>query len=64
MITPQGEREAMLTECLWVKSEDFDRVFRAASALLQAIHKNLPLGAFSLIEQEYNKLQKEMYGQN
>ena len=44
----------------YVNAEEYDKLHTAASKLLSAINK-LPIGSFSLLETEYENLQKTLY---
>jgi len=46
----------------WVAYEDHQKVHEAASRLLVAINKQLPIGCFILINSEYHRLQNAIYG--
>jgi len=46
----------------WVAYEDHQKVHEAASRLLVAINKQLPIGCFTLVSSEYYKLQNAIYG--
>jgi predicted nucleic acid-binding Zn-ribbon protein len=46
----------------WVAYEDHQKVHDAASRLLVAINKQLPIGCFILINSEYHRLQNAIYG--
>lgn len=46
----------------WVAYEDHKKVHDAASRLLAAINKELPIGCFTLVSSEYYMLQNAIYG--
>jgi hypothetical protein len=46
----------------WVAYEDHQKFHDAASRLLVAINKQLPIGCFTLISSEYYRLQNAIYG--
>jgi hypothetical protein len=46
----------------WVAYEDHQKIHDAASRLLVAINKQLPIGCFILINSEYHRLQNAIYG--
>lgn len=46
----------------WVAHEDYKKVHEAASRLLVAINKELPIGCFTLVSSEYYRLQNAIYG--
>jgi hypothetical protein len=46
----------------WVAYEDHKKVHDAASRLLTAINKQLPIGCFTLVSSEYYRLQNAIYG--
>jgi hypothetical protein len=46
----------------WVAYEDHQKVHDAASRLLVAINKQLPIGCFILVSSEYYRLQNAIYG--
>jgi hypothetical protein len=46
----------------WVAYKDHQKIHDAASRLLVAINKQLPIGCFILINSEYHKLQNAIYG--
>lgn len=46
----------------WVAHEDYKKIHDAASRLLVAINKELPIGCFILINSEYHRLQNAIYG--
>ena len=45
----------------WVAYEDHKKVHDAASRLLVAINKELPIGCFTLVSNEYYRLKNAMY---
>jgi hypothetical protein len=46
----------------WIAYEDHQKVHEAASRLLVAINKQLPIGCFTLVSSEYYRLQNAIYG--
>lgn len=46
----------------WVAHEDYEKIHEAASRLLVAINKELPIGCFTLVSSEYYRLQNAIYG--
>jgi hypothetical protein len=46
----------------WVAYKDHQKVHDAATRLLVAINKQLPIGCFILINSEYHRLQNAIYG--
>ncbi len=46
----------------WVAYADHQKIHEAASRLLVAINKQLPIGCFILINSEYHRLQNAIYG--
>jgi hypothetical protein len=46
----------------WVSYADYQKVHEAASRLLVAINKQLPIGCFTLVSSEYYRLQNAIYG--
>jgi hypothetical protein len=46
----------------WVAYADHQKIHDAASRLLVAINKQLPIGCFILINSEYHRLQNAIYG--
>ena len=46
----------------WVAYKDHQKVHDAASRLLVAINKQLPIGCFTLVSSEYHRLQNAIYG--
>ena len=54
-IVPDGE---------WVAYEDCQKVHDAASRLLVAINKQLPIGSYSLVCKEYDALRNAIYGKD
>jgi len=58
----RDEARAALPDGEWVAYEDHKKVHEAASRLLVAINKQLPIGSFSLISHEYHALKDAIYG--
>ena len=58
----RDEARAAIPVGEWVEYADYKRVHDAASRLLVAINKQLPIGIFSLIETEYRSLKDAIYG--
>jgi hypothetical protein len=58
----RDEARAAIPSGEWVEYADYKRVHDAASRLLVAINKQLPIGIFSLIETEYRSLKDAIYG--
>jgi len=58
----RDEARAAIPVGEWVEYADYKRVHNAASRLLVAINKQLPIGIFSLIETEYRSLKDAIYG--
>ena len=54
-IVPDGE---------WVSYDDYQKVHDAASRLLVAINKRLPIGSYSFVCEEYDALQCAIYGRD
>jgi len=54
-IVPEGE---------WVAYEDYQKVHDAASRLLVAINKQLPIGSYSLVCKEYDALLNVIHGRD
>jgi chromosome segregation ATPase len=48
----------------WVAYADHQKIHDAASRLLVAINKQLPIGCFILINSEYHRLQNAIYGRD
>lgn len=46
----------------WVAYEEYKKIHDAASRLLVAINKRIPIGCFTLIGSEYYRLQNAIYG--
>jgi hypothetical protein len=58
----RDEARAAIPAGEWVAYEDHKKVHDAASRLLVAINKQLPIGSFSLISHEYHALKDAIYG--
>jgi len=58
----RDEARAAIPDGEWVAYEDHKKVHDAASRLLVAINKQLPIGSFSLITHEYHALKDAIYG--
>ena len=58
----RDEARAAIPAGEWVAYEDHQKVHDAASRLLVAINKQLPIGCFILINTEYHRLQNAIYG--
>jgi hypothetical protein len=58
----RDEARAAIPAGEWVAYEDHKKVHDAASRLLVAINKELPIGCFILINSEYHRLQNAIYG--
>jgi hypothetical protein len=58
----RDEARAAIPDGEWVAYEDHKKVHDAASRLLVAINKQLPIGSFSLISHEYHALIDAIYG--
>lgn len=58
----RDEARAAIPSGKWVAYEDHRQVHDAASRLLVAINKQLPIGCFLLISHEYYRLQNAIYG--
>jgi hypothetical protein len=58
----RDEARAAIPDGEWVAYEDHKKVHDAASRLLVAINKQLPIGSFSLISHEYHALKDAIYG--
>jgi len=58
----RDEARAAIPDGEWVAYEDHRQVHDAASRLLVAINKQLPIGCFTLISYEYYRLQNAIYG--
>jgi hypothetical protein len=54
-IVPDGE---------WVSYADYQKVHDAASRLLVAINKRLPIGSYSFVCEEHDALQCAIYGKD
>jgi len=60
----RDEARAAIPAGEWVAYKDHQKVHDAASRLLVAINKQLPIGCFILINSEYHRLQNAIYGRN
>ena len=58
----RDEARAAIPAGEWVAYDDHQKVHNAASRLLVAINKQLPIGCFTLISHEYYRLQNAIYG--
>jgi hypothetical protein len=58
----RDEARAAIPAGKWVAYDDHQKVHNAASRLLVAINKQLPIGSFSLISHEYHALKDSIYG--
>jgi hypothetical protein len=58
----RDEARAAIPAGEWVAYDDHQKVHNAASRLLVAINKQLPIGSFSLISHEYHALKDAIYG--
>jgi hypothetical protein len=58
----RDEARAAIPAGEWVAYKDHQKVHDAASRLLVAINKQLPIGCFILINSEYHRLQNAIYG--
>jgi hypothetical protein len=58
----RDEARAAIPAGEWVAYADHQKVHNAASRLLVAINKQLPIGSFSLISHEYHALKDAIYG--
>jgi hypothetical protein len=58
----RDEARAAIPSGEWVAYADHQKVHNAASRLLVAINKQLPIGLFSLISHEYHALKDAIYG--
>ena len=58
----RDEARAAIPAGEWVAFEDHQKVYDAASRLLVAINKQLPIGCFTLVSSEYYRLQNAIYG--
>ena len=58
----RDEARAAIPDGEWVAYEEHKKVHDAASRLLVAINKQLPIGSFSLISHEYHALKDAIYG--
>jgi hypothetical protein len=61
-VRERDEARAAIPDGEWVAYEDHKKVHDAASRLLVAINKQLPIGSFSLISHEYHALKDAIYG--
>jgi len=61
-LTERDEERAAIPAGEWVAYEDHQKVHHAASRLLVAINKQLPIGCFTLVSSEYYTLQNAIYG--
>lgn len=64
LIKERDEAREAIPAGEWVAHEDHKKVHDAASRLLVAINKRLPIGCFTLISSEYYKLQNAIYGKD
>jgi hypothetical protein len=67
LLAVERERDEARAACPdgeWVSFDDHKKVHDAASRLLVAINKQLPIGCFSLIAKEYDTLQSALYGRD
>ena len=58
----RDEARAAIPNGEWVAHEDYKKIHDAASRLLVAINKQLPIGCFTLVSSEYYRLQNAIYG--
>ena len=58
----RDEARAAIPAGEWVAYKDHQKIHDAASRLLVAINKQLPIGCFILINSEYHRLQNAIYG--
>jgi len=58
----RNEAKAAIPAGEWVAYADHQKAHNAASRLLVAINKQLPIGSFSLISHEYHALKDAIYG--
>jgi hypothetical protein len=58
----RDDAKAAIPDGEWVAYEDYRKVNDAASRLLVAINKQLPIGCFTLISHEYYRLKNAIYG--
>jgi hypothetical protein len=58
----RDEARAAIPAVEWVAHEDHQKIHDAASRLLVAINKQLPIGCFTLVGSEYYRLQNAIYG--
>jgi hypothetical protein len=61
-VRERDEARAAIPDGEWVAYEDHQKVHDAASRLLVAINKQLPIGCFTLVSSEYYRLQNAIYG--
>jgi hypothetical protein len=61
MIEKFTKEQANETDDWYVNAEEYDSLAAAAHALLSTINKKLPIGSFSLLEEEYKNLKKALY---
>jgi hypothetical protein len=62
LIKERDEAREAIPAGEWVAYEDHQKVHDAASRLLVAINKQLPIGCFILVSSEYYRLQNAIYG--
>jgi hypothetical protein len=62
LINERDEARAAIPAGEWVAYKDHQKIHDAASRLLVAINKQLPIGCFILINSEYHRLQNAIYG--
>ena len=60
----RDEARAAIPDGEWVAYADYKRVHDAASFLLVAINKRLPIGSYSFVCKEYDALQCAIYGRD
>ena len=56
------ERDEAIPAGEWVPHEDYKKIHDAASHLLVAINKKLPIGCFTMVSSEYYRLQNAVRG--
>jgi len=61
MIEKFTKEQAYKTDEWYVNAEEYDKLAAAAHALLSVINEKLPIGSFSLLEEEYKNLRKALY---
>lgn len=61
MIEKFTKEQAYKTDDWYVNAEEYDKLAAAAHTLLSVINEKLPIGSFSLLEEEYKKLRKALY---